>query len=126
MMDDPGLWRYRPNAPAPGTLLGPIADIPVGTAREYRFGRGRSAFSMFVVHIPDGGVRAYLNLCPHYSLPLNHAPDEFMQSSAILCSQHFALFRADTGACFSGACEGRSLTAIPVGVSGQGLLTIAD
>ena len=35
-------------------------------------------------------------------------------------------FRADTGACFSGACEGRSLTAIPVGVSGQGLLTIAD
>lgn len=98
----------------------------MGAAKEYRFGRGRSAFSMFVVRLEGGAVRAYLNLCPHYSLPLNHAPDQFLHGSDILCVQHFALFRADTGACFSGACEGRSLMAIPVQVSATGELTIAD
>lgn len=125
-MDEPRLWRTRPNAPLPGTPLFPLDAIPAGCAREVRFGRGRSAFSMFVVRLEDGGVRAYLNLCPHFSLPLNHAPDAFLHGGDILCRQHFALFRADTGACFSGACEGRSLTAIPIRVSAEGLLTIAD
>lgn len=124
-MDDAALWRIRPNAPLPGAPLGPVAEIPTGGAKEYRFGRGRSAFSMFVVRLPDGEVRAYLNLCPHFSLPLNHAPDQFIREGHILCVQHFALFRADTGTCFSGACEGRSLSPIPVEVSADGLLAIA-
>ena len=109
----------------PGTPLGRVADIRLGGAKEYRFGRGRSAFSMFVVRLADGEVRAYLNLCPHFSLPLNHAPDQFIRNVHILCMQHFALFKADTGACFSGACEGQSLTAIPVEVSAEGMLAIA-
>ncbi|WP_066817915.1 Rieske (2Fe-2S) protein [Sphingomonas mali] len=123
-MDDSGLWRTRPNAPLPGTLLGPLAEIPAGGAKEYRFGRGRSAFAMFVVRLAGGEARAYLNLCPHFSLPLNHAPDQFIRDGHILCMQHFALFRADTGACFAGAGEGRSLIPVPVSLSDDGLLAI--
>ncbi|WCT79240.1 Rieske (2Fe-2S) protein [Novosphingobium humi] len=124
-MDDPGFWRARPNAPPPGAVLGALTEIAPGGAKEYRFGRGRSTFSMFVVRLEDG-VRAYLNLCPHFSLPLNQAPNQFLHGEDILCRQHFALFRADTGICFSGACEGRSLIAIAIHVSDDGMLTIAD
>lgn len=117
-------WRLRPNAPAAGTPLGPIGDIAIGAAKEYRFGRGRSAFSMFVVRAAAERPRAYLNLCPHFSLPLNHCQDQFVHDGRIRCLQHFALFRIEDGHCVAGACEGQSLDAIPIDLSVGGVMTI--
>jgi nitrite reductase/ring-hydroxylating ferredoxin subunit len=102
-----GYWRLRPRAPLPGTPLGRLDDIDAATGREYVFGRGKSAFSMFVVR---RGAQAwgYLNLCPHFSLPLNHRAGQFMNESAtrIRCSMHFAEFRIEDGFCVAGAAEG--------------------
>lgn len=117
-----GAWRSRPNAPEPGTVLGAAQEVPEGGAREYRFGRGRSAFGMFVVRT-GGSVRGYLNLCPHFSLPLNHARDHFVVDGQIMCFQHFARFRLQDGFCFEGACEGRHLDPVPV-IERQGILFI--
>ena len=107
-------WRQRNNAPEAGTIVGPISEVGPG-GREYVFGRGIGAFRLFVVRYEDG-VRAYLNLCPHYSLPLNHRADEFLTRNGdrIMCRQHLALFAIEDGRCLDGACEGKGLQTIPV------------
>ena len=115
---NPDYWRLRPRAPAPGTVLGPLADLPEGRAREYVFGRGASAFSMFVVRA-GGILRGYLNLCPHFSLKLNQRGNEFLNDdgSRIRCTMHFAEFRVADGFCVAGACEGSYLDPVPVHVT---------
>lgn len=112
-------WRNRANAPVSGTELGPLGEIGA-KGREYVFGRGIGAFRMFAVHDGDG-VRAYVNMCPHYSLPLNHRADEFLTRTGdrIMCRQHLALFAIDDGRCLDGACEGEGLQPVPVRIDGD-------
>jgi nitrite reductase/ring-hydroxylating ferredoxin subunit len=114
---NPDYWRFRPRAPALGTVLGPLADLPDRRGREYRFGRGASAFCMFVVR-HGALLRGYLNLCPHFSLKLNQRGEEFLNDDASLirCTMHFAEFRIDDGFCVAGACEGSFLDPVPVHV----------
>jgi nitrite reductase/ring-hydroxylating ferredoxin subunit len=118
------IWAGRPNAPAPGARLGPLEAVADGGAKEYVFGAGINRFRMFVVR-RGCDAYGYLNLCPHYSLPLNHREDEFLTrgGDSIMCRQHLALFRIEDGACLGGACEGRALEAVPVRVE-QGALLI--
>jgi nitrite reductase/ring-hydroxylating ferredoxin subunit len=106
-------------------VLGPADAIPDGEGREYRFGAGPSAFSMIVVR---RGERAwgYLNLCPHFSLPLNGGGGRFTapERGLVMCFNHFALFRFEDGLCVEGACEGEALDPVPVEIVG-GLVRIA-
>lgn len=122
----PGYWRLRPRAPSPGTVLGPLAEIDEAGGREYVFGRGRSAFSMFVVRRGEQ-VWGYLNLCPHFSLPLNHRAGQFMNEAGtrIRCSMHFAEFRVEDGFCVGGAAEDCFLDPVPLAVDADGTVSIA-
>jgi nitrite reductase/ring-hydroxylating ferredoxin subunit len=122
---DPTLWRTRPRAPLPGTVLGPLEDIAVGTAREFIFGRGTTVFSMFVVRRADA-VFAYLNICPHYSSPLNNRAGQFLSDDGknIRCTMHFAEFRIEDGFGVAGAAEGCWLDPIPVHVE-NGMIVIS-
>jgi nitrite reductase/ring-hydroxylating ferredoxin subunit len=114
---DPFLWRTRPRAPMAGTVLGPLEEVPDGDAKEYVFGRGTTVFSMFVVRRGDKAY-GYLNLCPHYSSPLNQRSNQFMNEdkSRIRCSRHFAEFRIEDGFGIAGAAENCWLDPIPVHV----------
>ncbi|MDI4655311.1 Rieske (2Fe-2S) protein [Xanthobacter autotrophicus] len=109
------VWAQRPNAPAPGTNLGRLDDIPDGGGKEFVFGQGVNAWRMFVVR-KGASLYGYLNLCPHYSMPLNHQPDIFMSrdGTRIMCRQHLALFRVEDGTCLDGACDGRALDPVPL------------
>lgn len=111
------VWRARPFAPAVGARLGPLDAVEDGGAREYVFGVGLNRFRMFVVR-KGQRVFGYLNICPHYSLPLNHRADEFLtrDGDRIMCRQHLALFAIEDGRGLEGACEGRGLDTIPVSV----------
>ena len=115
---NPDYWRLRPRAPALGTVLGPLDSVPDRRGKEFVFGRGASAFSMFVVRRGDN-VFGYLNLCPHFSLKLNQRGDEFSNDDASLirCTMHFAEFRIEDGFCVAGACEGSFLDPVPVHVA---------
>lgn len=108
-------WKTRPRAPQPGTRLGPVSALGPDGTKEFVFGAGHSAFRMFVVH-RDGHLHGYLNLCPHYSSPLNIKDDEFLSADGdtLLCRRHFALFRIEDGMCISGACVGKLLDKVPV------------
>lgn len=79
------------------------------------FGQGVNAWRMFVVR-KGASLYGYLNLCPHYSMPLNHQPDIFMSrdGTRIMCRQHLALFRVEDGTCLDGACDGRALDPVPL------------
>ena len=72
---------------------------------------------MFVVR-QGGEVRGYLNLCPHFSLPLNHRAGQFTdpERGVVMCYTHFATFRFEDGFCLEGACEGSSREPVPVEV----------
>jgi len=110
-------WRLRPFAPHPGTALGPLDSFPDNDARAFSFGAGRNAFSMFVVR-KGNDLFGYLNICPHYSLPLNGVDETFLnpEKTRIRCVRHFAEFDIENGACVRGAAVNTSLDAIPLDV----------
>lgn len=113
---DPWLWRTRPRAPMVGTKLGPLDEVDMGKAKEYVFGRGTTVFSMFVVRQGEDRVYGYLNLCPHYSQPLNYRSGAFMNDDGtrIRCTMHFAEFQVEDGYGVSGAAEKCWLDPVPV------------
>lgn len=127
MMSEPnrGYWKLRPRAPAPGTELGPLDDVPDGEAKEYVFGRGASAFAMFVVRQGER-LYGYLNICPHFSQPLNYRAGEFLNETKtrIRCTMHFSEFRIEDGSGVSGAAENCWLDPVPVEVA-DGKIRIA-
>lgn len=119
-------WQHLPHAPASGTSLGLLTDVG-DSGREFVFGQGLTAFRLFVIALPDGGARAFVNRCPHYSLPLNVMPDQFLtrDGAHIMCRQHLALFDRVSGACLSGAAEGKMLTQVALTLDAQGHLAVA-
>lgn len=118
-------WKSRPNAPASGTVLSQFDAIADGAAKEFTWGVGINTFRMFVVRKADK-VFGYLNICPHYSLPLNHRPDQFLtrDGTRIMCRQHLAIFDIEHGACLDGACDGTALCPIPVSVD-QSMIVVS-
>ena len=70
-------WYQERNAPELGTYLCDVSEIAEGQVREFHFGEQvRTLFRMFVYN--DAGVlRAFMNVCPHFDMPLNNEPDQF-------------------------------------------------
>lgn len=102
--------------------FGQLAD---GSSREFTFGVGLNAFRMFVVRKgPD--LYGYVNLCPHYSLPLNVRDDEFLSRDGcrIMCRRHLAIFSIEDGLCTDGACIGSALDAVPLRIDDAGMVLI--
>jgi nitrite reductase/ring-hydroxylating ferredoxin subunit len=79
-------------------------------ARGFEVGGGTWPFRGFVLQ-KAGALRAFANICPHLSHPLDMLPDEFFaQDSELLkCMSHGALFDPESGLCLVGPCAGESL-----------------
>jgi nitrite reductase/ring-hydroxylating ferredoxin subunit len=121
-------WRKSPEAPAPGTCLGPLTDIPDGEAREYVFGTGRRVFSMLVVR-RGGDARAYVNACPHVWLPLTFRASGVVSADGgrLVCSNHFAQFSVEDGRALSGPVRpGCGLTLVPIHIDAKNCLIIGE
>lgn len=118
-------WRFRPQSPEPGTVLGKLDILEHGGAKEFVFGSGLNAFRMFVVRKGEH-VFGYLNLCPHYSLPLNVRDNEFLSrdGATIMCRRHLAVFVIEDGLCVDGACIGSHLDPVPLRIDEAGYLVI--
>ena len=112
---EPTYWRMRPRAPEPGTYLCQLDEIADRSAKEFVFGRGTTTFSMFVIR-QGNEYFGYLNICPHYSTPLNVRSGEFLNEKGdkIRCSAHFAEFRIEDGFGIAGAAENCWLDPVPV------------
>lgn len=71
----------------------------------------------FVVRF-KGALYAYVNTCRHQSLPLDFGDARFFDDTfdAIVCCQHGARYRPETGECFEGPCAGARLTSLSIEV----------
>jgi nitrite reductase/ring-hydroxylating ferredoxin subunit len=101
-----------------GTLLGRLAELPEGAAREFALDESEWPLTGFLVRT-GAAVHAYLNRCPHALRQLNFRPDGFLNADGTLiqCNSHGALFEKDTGLCVAGPCVGESLRRLPVALS---------
>ncbi len=102
-------WRARPNAPAAGTVLAAVAEVPTDNGLERVFGEGPRAFRVVLFRVADG-VRAYVNECPHVHIPYHFSQDVFCVYEIegrrdLMCAHHTAMFRLDDGHCYDGPCK---------------------
>lgn len=63
-----------------------------------------------------GGVRAWLNVCPHAGRRLDWSPGQFLRSKdgLLVCAVHGASFDLASGVCVAGPCRGESLREVAV------------
>jgi nitrite reductase/ring-hydroxylating ferredoxin subunit len=113
-------WHALAGAPAPGTELCGLHELPDGGAREFRFGPEAEPFRMVVLRSGER-VFGYLNKCPHFGVALNVKPDQFtlFEHTYLYCCVHTAQFRFEDGYCEDGPCAGDSLTPVPVELDGE-------
>ena len=76
----------------------------------------------------DNQLHAYWNICPHLGIPLNWAPDKFLDldNALIQCSSHGALFHIDSGECIAGPCSGQSLQPVTLRAAEKDYFVTAD
>ena len=87
---------------------------------EYEDAFGRQASGVLVRWA--GEFKAYRNLCPHWSMPLDADTGEFFDPNkrALQCKMHGARFDPKNGECIMGPCEGDRLEELRVQVSDDG------
>lgn len=108
-------WREIPCAPAPGSMVCELSQIPDQGGWEVTFGQGKEPFQLLLLRRNDQ-VWAYHNSCPHFSIPLNFEPQHFIATDGklVMCAHHTAFFNFDDGLCVDGPCLGARLLAVPI------------
>lgn len=108
-------WRSHDFAPRLGQVLCAVEELSDGFCKEIRYGEGAYAFSL-LLYRTHGEVKAYVNRCPHFSLPLNIRPGEFvvLDGARVMCALHGAVFRLDDGYCEAGPAASSSLEPVEV------------
>ncbi len=71
-----------------------------------------------------GVVYAYLNRCAHQEVQLDWNEGDFfsLDKEFLVCATHGARYHPATGACASGRCNGKGLTALPLCTRGQDIV----
>ncbi|MEO8585059.1 MAG: NUDIX domain-containing protein [Acidobacteriota bacterium] len=82
---------------------------------------GEGVVSGLLVATPNG-ARAYRNVCPHVSIPLDRGGEPLLTTDGLflVCRNHGALFLPEDGLCVAGPCQGESLVPLAVARSGAG------
>ena len=116
-------WRDRAFAPAAGTVLCRVDELPSDNGREVRFGSGDRSFRVVLFKVV-GQVRAYVNECPHFHIPYNFNEDTFCVYDIdgqrdLMCAHHTALFHLEDGRCYDGPCVGDRLMPVDVSVEDE-------
>jgi nitrite reductase/ring-hydroxylating ferredoxin subunit len=111
---------------APERLLCRLEDIPDGNSKGFP-GPPGAFLGLFAVR-RGARVWVYVNSCPHIGLPLDPAPDRFLDGKRqlIVCSAHGARFRVEDGMCLSGPCQGEALEAVPVRIADGAVFVPAE
>ena len=70
-----------------------------------------------------GKFYAYLNRCRHVPLPLDFGDNDFLTEDGklILCRNHGAVYKPETGECLAGPCAGLALQAVALRVEKGGV-----
>jgi nitrite reductase/ring-hydroxylating ferredoxin subunit len=98
-----------------GMRLCDVDDVPDGGARVIA---GAQPGGSIVIVRRGARVWAYLNRCPHFSVPLDFEPGQIScyRAQVLMCAHHSALFRFDDGRCIEGPCAGARLDPVAIDV----------
>ena len=128
--NSPQNWYDLPRAPAPGTALGSVSELPDGMATLQALDTGGGVAQPFrLLLLRDGAqVRAFVNRCPHFGVPLAAKQSLLISQpgNSITCNVHYARFRWSDGMCDSGECVGEGLMPVPLVISANGQLSIGS
>jgi nitrite reductase/ring-hydroxylating ferredoxin subunit len=101
---------------------------PPGQAKLVELsGDGASVVPVILVRQADGGLRAFLNRCPHARWPLDTFDGRFLfsQDGALVCAAHGAAFDPASGACLGGPGTGAGLTPVAASIDACGAWTLS-
>ena len=101
------------------TALQRLDAFPADGLCEVEANLDGDAESLILHRDAAGGVRAWLNVCPHAGRRLDFAPGKFLRSKSgdLVCAVHGAAFALPEGNCVAGPCRGDCLRAVPVHVA---------
>lgn len=127
MAQEPSRWQDLSGAPAPGTALARLTDIPDGGAFLVTLDETTPPFKALLLRSGEQ-VFAYVNRCAHFGVPLAAKVEHLYPNPHLnfQCSVHQARYRWQDGLCEYGDCEGESLLAIPVVIAKEWVLIAAQ
>ncbi len=110
-----------------GAPLVPLADLPPDSLGEAEAVIDGDLESLILYRDGEGGVRAWLNTCPHAGRRLDFAPGKFLRTrkGELVCAVHGATFALPEGNCVAGPCRGECLCAVSVHVA-DGQVRLGD
>lgn len=132
------LWSDLPGAPQVGTVLcdlqalvdGGVRCIDHPVSQPPAESSGALVVKNYRMLILRSGsnVKAYLNRCAHFGVPLGETSDKliFVPHKTLSCNVHYAKYQWDDGLCISGDCEGESLIPVPVKVNSKDQVEIGE
>jgi len=111
-----------------GAAVCTLEELAATGSLGFSVGEGEWPLRGFLVALSDGGIRAYVNTCPHAGHPLDLLPHRFLTAdrSLIVCSSHGALFEPADGRCVAGPCTGRALRPLSVAIGPDGLVRLVE
>ncbi len=104
-------------ASADGTIM-PVGDVPADTTALFtvRERDGEETHEVVLIDTADG-IEAWLNRCMHFRhIGLDKGSGAEYRDGEIVCTNHGAMFEADTGYCTFGPCEGARLDDVTIEV----------
>lgn len=113
----------------PGGVIARVEDLETHPTKKFRLvmdqGFGPKTAEALLVRY-EGGIHAFLNVCPHVGTPLDWMPNEFFDAEGrrLMCRTHGALFDPADGDCLAGPCEGRGLTPVAIEVQASGVIRL--
>lgn len=107
------------------TVVG-VEEIPDESTVVFRVEDDDGEVIEAVLLETDGGVIAWRNYCQHMThINLDKGSGAAMRNGEVVCTNHGAMFDADTGECTFGPCEGAYLNPVEVAVA-DGDVHLAD
>lgn len=102
--------------PAAAPPLLRLDALAPGSLHEVEAMVDGDAESLILHRDSEGGVRAWLNVCPHAGRRLDSAPGQFLRSKdgLLVCAVHGASFELQRGECVAGPCRGEALREVAV------------
>jgi len=123
-MNAPLDWRTLPHAPAAGTVICTLSDLPPSGARLFWFGPAEGKRFGIIVLRADDAIHAYVNRCAHFGVPLSQTDEHLIikPGKSLVCNVHYARYRWQDGTCEFGDCDGENMIPLPLVVANAQLL----
>ncbi len=93
-------------------------EVPEGSTVVFRVRDDDGEESEAILLRGEDGVIAWRNYCQHMThIKLDKGSGAAMRDGEVVCTNHGAMFDADTGECTFGPCEGAYLNAVEISVA---------